>query len=137
MWHPRATPDSFPAWLGPITIACLPPITPSPASMNPVPMQCPLCAGTIQVDPAYAGQQVACPLCQGVMVLPPPEFFGLPSAGGGFPPEPPGFAPPSFPPQFPQEAQQLPQLGCPVCGGAFQVSPQMVGQQMACPHCHN
>ena len=42
--------------------------------MTPVPMQCPLCAGLIQIDPAYAGQQVGCPLCQGVMLLPPPEF---------------------------------------------------------------
>ena len=113
--------------------------------MNPVPMQCPLCAGMIQIDPAYAGQQVGCPLCQGVMLLPPPEFFGLPTgfpAGysaeqpPGYPP--PGFAPPGFPPQYPQEAPpSLPQLGCPVCGGAFQVSPEMAGHQVACPHCQN
>ena len=101
--------------------------------MNPVPMQCPLCAGMIQIDPAYAGQQVGCPLCQGVMVLPPPEFFGPPPA-----PYPLAEYPPEFPPQYPQEPPtNLPQLGCPVCGGAFQVSPQMVGQQVACPHCQN
>ena len=122
--------------------------------MNPVPMQCPLCAGMIQIDPAYAGQQVGCPLCQGVMVLPPPEFFGLPASfASGYPAEPqpgysfPGF-PPSFPPQgfsppgYPPQPHQEPppsltQLGCPVCGGAFQVSPEMAGQQVACPHCQN
>ncbi|MFN0017701.1 MAG: hypothetical protein ACKVP0_05530 [Pirellulaceae bacterium] len=131
--------------------------------MNPVPMQCPLCAGMIQIDPAYAGQQVGCPLCQSVMMLPPPEFFGLPTGfAGGFlsdqppqfsppgfplpyPPQefsPPGYSPPRFPQQFPppypQEAPAtLPQLGCPMCGGAFQVSPEMAGQQVACPHCQN
>ncbi|MGI8981424.1 MAG: hypothetical protein ACR2FY_19530 [Pirellulaceae bacterium] len=119
--------------------------------MNPVPMQCPLCAGMIQIDPAYAGQQVGCPLCQGVMLLPPPEFFGLPPAGYAAEP-PPNFSPPyppqdfsqpappppGYPPQYSQEAPPtLPQLGCPVCGGAFQVSPEMAGHQVACPHCQN
>src|SRR6185436_10257652 len=114
--------------------------------MNPVPMQCPLCGGMIQIDPAYAGQQVGCPLCQGAMLLPPPEFFGLPA---GFPPDqPPAYPPPGypsqefpqqgFPPQYPSEAPpNLPQLGCPFCGGAFQVSPEMAGHQVACPHCQN
>lgn len=114
--------------------------------MNPLPMQCPLCAGTIQIDPAHAGQQVACPLCQGVMVLPPPEFFGLPSAGGGYPADQVGFPPSGFaaqsvgglgPQQYAQETANLTQLGCPVCAGVFQVLPQMTGQQMACPHCHS
>ena len=137
--------------------------------MNPVPMQCPLCAGMIQIDPAYAGQQVGCPLCQGVMLLPPLEFFGLPPAGYSaeqppnypppYPPQdfsqpapppqgyvagpPPGYSPQEYPqqcypPQYPQEAPPtLPQLGCPVCGGAFQVSPEMAGHQVACPHCQN
>jgi hypothetical protein len=107
--------------------------------MNPVPMQCPLCAGTIQIDPAHAGQQVACPLCQVVLALPPPEFFGLPPAH-----YPPANDPPSHPAQelfsqgYPQEVSaSLPQLACPICGGAFQVSPQMAGQQVACPHCQS
>ena len=60
------------------------------------------------------------------------------------PPPPTGYGDAGYPPQFfpgqqpwgaPQ--QELPQLGCPICGGAFQVSPEMVGQQMGCPHCHN
>jgi hypothetical protein len=97
--------------------------------MNPVPMQCPLCGGMIQIDPAYAGQQVGCPLCQGAMLLPPPEFFGI---------SPPGYSPQEYPPQYPREMPpDLPQLGCPMCGGAFQVSPEMAGQQVACPHCQN
>ena len=106
--------------------------------MNPVPMQCPLCAGMIQINPAYAGQQVGCPLCQGVMLLPPLEFFGLPPAGYSAE-QPPNYPPQqSYPPQYPQEAPPtLPQLGCPVCGGAFQVSPEMAGHQVACPHCQN
>lgn len=107
--------------------------------MNPVPMQCPLCAGTIQIDPAHAGQQVACPLCHGVLALPPPEFFGLPPAQfppANYPPSHPAqeFFPQGYPPETPAS---LPQLACPVCGGAFQVSPQLAGQHVACPHCQS
>jgi predicted nucleic acid-binding Zn ribbon protein len=99
--------------------------------MNPVPMQCPLCAGMIQIDPAHAGQQVGCPLCAGVMLLPPPEFFGLP---GGFSAE----QSLGVPSQYSLEAPAtLLQLGCPICGGPFQVSPEMAGGQVACPHCQN
>ena len=105
--------------------------------MNPVPMQCPLCGGMIQIDPAYAGQQVSCPLCQGVMLLPPPEFFGIPA--GFAVQQPPGYQPQEHSSQgYPPEAPpNLPQLGCPFCGGAFQVSPEMTGHQVGCPHCQN
>jgi hypothetical protein len=86
----------------------------------------------IQIDPAYAGQQVGCPLCQGAMLLPPPEFFGIPT---GFAAEQsPGYPPQGYPPETPPN---LPQLGCPFCGGAFQVSPEMTGHQVGCPHCQN
>ena len=162
--------------------------------MIPVALQCPLCSGMIQVDPAWAGQQVACPRCQGIVTIPPremlvgpppelppptfapqvfsppefspPEFsppvFSPPSfAPSTFSPppfSPPGFSPPTFPPptfspnfgppelpdfqggqRFSPPVETAPaeliQLGCPICGGPFQVSPQMAGQQVGCPHC--
>jgi hypothetical protein len=41
--------------------------------MPVVPLQCPLCAGLIQIDTALAGQTAICPLCEGVIGLPPAE----------------------------------------------------------------
>jgi DNA-directed RNA polymerase subunit RPC12/RpoP len=32
--------------------------------------------------------------------------------------------------------EEVIQLGCPTCGGPFQVTLAMSGQQIACPHCH-
>lgn len=88
--------------------------------MPVVPLQCPLCAGLLQIDTALAGQQVVCPLCQGVVALPPAEVFAA------------MFAPPAAP-QMP--AADLVQLACPVCNGPFQVPLAMAGQQVGCPHC--
>jgi hypothetical protein len=44
--------------------------------MPALPLQCPLCTGILQIDSAWAGQQVACPLCHGVITVPPASMLG-------------------------------------------------------------
>lgn len=94
--------------------------------MPAVPLQCPTCAGLIQIDTGFAGQAVACPLCQSGMVVPPEEMLLEMLAAAG---DMPALAPPEPPPG------DVLTLGCPVCTGPFQVLTSMGGQQVACPHC--
>jgi ribosomal protein S27E len=84
----------------------------------------------IQVDPAAAGQQVACPLCQGTMQVPPAEALAAAFA----PPAPPA-GPPSVAPAMPPVPVALMPLACPTCGGMFQVPPSAAGMQLPCPSC--
>ncbi|QDU26051.1 hypothetical protein ETAA8_11230 [Anatilimnocola aggregata] len=91
--------------------------------MTAVTLACPHCAGNIQVDTDYAGQQVACPLCHNALMLPPAEVLAQFLAAA-----PPAFQPP------PQE--QLFTLGCPVCNNPLQVTAALSGQQVGCPHCN-
>jgi hypothetical protein len=99
--------------------------------MPSVSIQCPLCAGVLQVDTAWAGQQVACPLCEGLLTLPPAEMLaGFTSNEIAAPP-----------PQMPHEAEgtgpsdDSVTLACPACGGAFQVLLSLAGHHVGCPHC--
>ncbi|MCE9555536.1 MAG: hypothetical protein K8T91_19485 [Planctomycetes bacterium] len=121
--------------------------------------QCPHCTGVFQVDPAMAGQQVACPTCQGVVAIGVAAASDAVSAANIASQD---LAPPIIEPQsddeddspwYPdtEESDRQPGstaedavstspaprelLGCPHCGGAFQVTAEMAGQQMACPHC--
>jgi DNA-directed RNA polymerase subunit RPC12/RpoP len=89
--------------------------------MAAVQLHCPHCGGLFQIDETLAGQHVSCPLCLGVVAI--PELV-----------PPLAAPPPEFiePPPAPEEAQQL---GCPVCGGVFQVTRDMAGMQVSCPHC--
>jgi hypothetical protein len=114
--------------------------------MPAVALHCPLCAGVIQIDSSLAGQQVACPLCQGLLAIPDESVL----LGGGYS-QPsyeqggyqhgsydPGYVPqstdmPGDP--YAQPAGDLMQLACPICGGGFQVSLEMAGQTVGCPHC--
>ena len=87
-----------------------------------------------------SGQPVACPTCQGVIVVPafPPDgAYADPAAA-----YPPDYAPPPPPPPPPTSGPSSSSLGndpvplgCPHCGGMFQVLPSMAGQQVSCPHC--
>ena len=123
--------------------------------------QCPHCTGVFQVDPVMAGQQVACPTCQGVVTI---GVAANPDAVPTADIAPQDLAPPIIEPRTDDEddspwypdveesarqpvvaaeiavATAVPttpseMLGCPHCGGAFQVTAAMAGQQMACPHC--
>src|SRR5262245_23017803 len=87
-------------------------------------LQCPHCAGPLQVDSASAGQQVLCPHCQGPLVVPPEEVLAQMLAA----------MPPMEPPPPPLSTDAI-TLACPVCTGPFQVLPSMSGQQLGCPHC--
>ena len=93
--------------------------------MPVAPLQCPHCAGPLQVETASAGQQLLCPHCQGALVVPPEDVLAQMLATM---PEMEG--PPSAP--VPGDAVTL---ACPVCTGPFQVLPAMSGQQLGCPHC--
>ena len=120
--------------------------------------QCPHCTGVFQVDPATAGQQVTCPTCSGVVTIgaiaPPEEAASdlspptqnaahsgindlsdsgeplAPTSGAAHTTEAVDTVAPASTASAPGE-----QLGCPHCGGAFQVTADMAGQQMGCPHC--
>jgi hypothetical protein len=97
--------------------------------MPAVPLQCPFCAGLIQIDTVFAGQQVACPLCQNGMAVPPEPMLLEMLAAAGIPlPAPP----PSSPEQ---PGCEVFTLACPVCAGPFQALASMSGQQVGCPHC--
>src|SRR5688500_17991719 len=101
--------------------------------MPAVAIHCPLCTGVIQIDSSYAGQQVTCPLCQGLLSIP-DESVLLGDAPQHVPGPPPELPPGGYPgPPGPE----LVQLGCPICGGEFQVPLEMSGQQVGCPHCNN
>lgn len=104
-----------------------------------------------------ARQQVACPTCQGVVaigVAATPDAVLAAEVASQDP------APPIIEPQPDDAAPWYPDLdespkqpvstaenaatpspppsellGCPLCGGAFQVTAEMAGEQMACPHC--
>jgi hypothetical protein len=131
--------------------------------MAVVQLHCPLCQGAFQVDDSAAGQNVNCPLCQGVVTIP---AFDPAGRGVGFGPPvehamyPPGFAPgastfapaPSFglppsaggpehsllPPSAPEPLTSAAlQLSCPICAGVFEVTPDMAGLHLACPHCQS
>lgn len=94
--------------------------------MLAVPLQCPTCAGLVQIDPSLAGQAVACPHCQAAMVVPPEQMLlDMLAAAGAAP----------APPPFDVSPTELLTLGCPVCTGPFQVPAAMAGQQVGCPHC--
>ena len=87
-------------------------------------------------------------------VGPPPPNVGPPPPS--FQPPPPPYTPPTAPPPPIDGAGQIPapqigptfgpaqplqtppteQLACPLCQGMFQVTPEMAGQQVSCPHCH-
>ncbi len=88
---------------------------------------CPYCSGIFQIDPSMAGQEVACPLCDGVVGIPSELDWGEASSGPDAAPPIP--APPPAPPSNAFE------MSCPLCAGIFQVTADMAGQQVACPHC--
>jgi hypothetical protein len=94
--------------------------------MPAVQLHCPHCGGLFQIDDSLGGQHVGCPLCASVVAI--PELHPAPAAG---PPPPP-------PPEFAGEppAEEAYQLGCPHCGGLFQVTQAMGGQEISCPHCY-
>jgi hypothetical protein len=89
--------------------------------MAAVQLHCPHCGGLFQIDETLAGQHVSCPLGLAVVAIP-----DLSPAAA---PPPPEFV---EPPPATEEAQQL---GCPVCGGLFQVTRSLAGRQVSCPHC--
>jgi hypothetical protein len=73
--------------------------------MPALPLQCPLCAGVLQIDTAWAGQQVACPLCRGVITVPPMAVLNaVVACDGGQPPLP---TDDRFPPQRPAKPVEL------------------------------
>ena len=79
---------------------------------------CPNCQQPFQVADTQAGQVVQCPSCAQSVEIP-ADAFGAPAP-----------AAPAAP------VAQTPQAyGCPSCGGQFGVTPEMNGQQVACPHC--
>src|SRR5262245_4187874 len=90
-------------------------------------LQCPHCAGPMQIDAASAGQLVRCPHCQGRLMAPPGEvlaqFFGVTEG------TPPVGSPPTS-----AHAESV-TLACPMCNGPFQALSSMSGQQLGCPHC--
>jgi hypothetical protein len=88
----------------------------------------PHCGGHFKIDDSLSGQQVACPRCASVVAIPdlaPPVIAGQPP-----PPAPPEMA------SVPFESEFAFQFGCPVCGGVFQVTREMGGQEISCPHCY-
>src|SRR5258708_752018 len=97
-------------------------------------LQCPHCAGVLQIDSRYGGQQVACPHCHAAIVVPVENDLLQMLAA-----EPPPISPPppvSPPLVAPTAAPQLATaVSCPVCAGVFQVRSSPAGQQVACPHC--
>lgn len=111
-------------------------------------LSCPHCGGVFQVDTAYAGQQASCPHCQGGVMIPadpgvapsqPMDYSaGMAAAPGqyGYAPQQPGAVQPTQPTQYPTAPETSSSLSCSVCGGLFQVSSTMVGQQVSCPHCN-
>ncbi len=93
--------------------------------MSAVQLHCPHCGGLFQIDESLFGQQVACPLCA--------SLVAIPNMG------PPDVGPPPLPPELaaaPPPAPDALQMGCPVCAGLFQITPDMAGQQISCPHCY-
>jgi hypothetical protein len=113
----------------------------------PLQLHCPHCGGLFQIDEALSGQHVGCPFCASVVAI--AEFAPAAMGGYGPPPAPPEFPiPPELPrpPEFsappdvpgpPTAGEEAFPLGCPACGGPFQVTREMSGQQIACPHCHS
>ncbi|WP_425616930.1 hypothetical protein NA78x_000594 [Anatilimnocola sp. NA78] len=91
--------------------------------MTAVTLACPHCAGNIQVDTDYAGQQVGCPLCHNALMLPPIEVLAQFLAAAA-----PAYQPPPQEPVF--------TLGCPVCNNPLQVTAAMSGHQVGCPSCN-
>lgn len=105
-----------------------------------------------------AGQQVACPTCQGVVAIgitetpdtvPAADITSQDLAPPIIEPPPDDDDSPWYPDLEKSDQQPVStaenavttspppseMLGCPHCGGAFQVTAEMAGQQMACPHC--
>lgn len=104
-----------------------------------VTLECPHCRGLVQIDPAAAGQQVACPLCQGAMQVPSAEALSAAAPTPPPPVPPPLTAPPPASPSMPWGIRpvtvELMSLACPSCGGMFQVPPGAAGMQLPCPTC--
>ncbi len=84
--------------------------------MTAIQLNCPRCASLFQIDGSMAGQQVACPSCQ--------QLVTIPATVGTAPPTGPAVGSPLGT-----------DLNCPLCAGAFQVTPDMSGQQVGCPQC--
>lgn len=78
---------------------------------------CPNCQQPFQVADSQAGQVVQCPSCAQTIDIPADAFEA----------QRPAIHAPASP-----VAQAV---GCPSCGGQFGVTPEMDGQQVACPHC--
>ena len=103
--------------------------------MSVVPLQCPLCAGFLQIDRSMAGQQVQCPMCAGVLQLPPVEILDQMAQQAAMqqaPQQEP--APQNYAPQAPA-GDPLLQLPCPACQQGMTVPLSMAGQQVGCPFC--
>lgn len=96
--------------------------------MPAVQLHCPHCGGLFQIDDSLSGQHVACPLCGSVVAIP-----ELAPAGASGPPPPP----PLEYSEAPSPTEETYQLGCPTCGGLFQATPSMGGQEISCPHCYS
>lgn len=96
-------------------------------------------------------------MCGLGVTLPPLEMLAPPGPPPGSPPGAPPLGPPQQwmppgPPQYGQPPQGPPMgmppgpppgmppqplsLACPICGGGFLIPPELAGQQVACPHCH-
>lgn len=104
--------------------------------MSVVPLQCPLCAGLLQIDSSMAGQQVQCPMCAGVLQLPPLEHLELMAQQAAAQQSAPQqYAQQEYPQQAPA-GDPLLQLPCPACQSAMTVPLSMAGQQVGCPFCN-
>ena len=101
--------------------------------MSAAQFNCPHCTGIFEVDSSMGGQQIACPMCQGVMTLPDMETPSTPSGHHSWQPEQPASS--DATPSYPAASGNISQLACPLCNGPFQVTPEMAGQQVSCPHC--
>lgn len=108
--------------------------------------QCPHCDGFFQIEAGFAGGQVACPACQGVVAIPESPIEPPSVSPPGYPSPPESVTPPAAPNELPIQPPAVPQPGhvnqpaalpvsCPFCNGMFQVTTDMAGQAVACPHC--
>ncbi len=79
---------------------------------------CPSCEQPFQVSAEQAGQVVQCPSCAQQVEIP-QEAFGNPKLTSDASAEP----------------HQV--FACPNCRGQFGITPEMLGQQVGCPHCQS
>ncbi len=110
-------------------------------------VRCPRCSQTVEIQSDEAGGVVACPSCgqkmkvkakapdSGPMPAPEqPQQTSTPPPG--YSPTPGGGRQPSAtPPPLPQQPQQQ-TISCTQCGQSILLTPEMAGQQFACPNCN-